>query len=83
MIDRCVSHRKDLVGDCIWCGKKLCELCIARKEGRKLYCQLCSAQLGPPRRSIPKVQTNQTVVTQTTTKKPYRDNDGFINFTGR
>ena len=81
-MDRCYAHRKDLIGDCIWCGKKLCVLCIARKEGRKLYCELCSASLGPPRRSIPKVVTKESPVA-VAPKKPYRDTDGFIDFTGR
>jgi len=47
---RCDKHRKDHVGGCMWCGRRLCEFCIARKEGSKLYCDKCAVQLGGIRR---------------------------------
>jgi hypothetical protein len=34
----------------MWCGKKLCELCIARQEGRKFYCENCAVHLSPYKR---------------------------------
>ncbi|MEM3154718.1 MAG: hypothetical protein QW165_04100 [Candidatus Woesearchaeota archaeon] len=34
----------------MWCGRRLCEFCIAKREGIKLYCDKCSVQLGGIRR---------------------------------
>jgi len=34
----------------MWCGRRLCELCIAKKDGGKLYCEKCAVQLGGVRR---------------------------------
>ncbi|MBW3019254.1 hypothetical protein KY329_03655 [Candidatus Woesearchaeota archaeon] len=42
---RCNQHKKDLLYQCSWCGKKICELCIGRKEGNKVYCQHCHDKL--------------------------------------
>ena len=47
---KCNQHRKDTIGDCMWCGRKLCELCIAKKEGIKLYCDKCIVHLSRVRR---------------------------------
>jgi hypothetical protein len=38
---KCDKHRKDHVGGCMWCGKRLCEFCVAKREGVKLYCDKC------------------------------------------
>lgn len=50
---RCLTHRKDTMGDCIWCGRHLCEQCVARREGRKFYCERCAVQLPPQRDKMP------------------------------
>ncbi len=42
---RCTQHKKDFLGDCMWCGKRLCEFCIVKKEGRKFYCENCVVHL--------------------------------------
>ncbi len=47
---RCTTHRKDFHGGCMWCGKKLCVLCIAKQEGRKFYCEHCAVSLVPYKR---------------------------------
>ncbi|GEM_PF-2015498 len=53
---KCDKHRKDHIGGCMWCGKKLCELCVAKREGVKLYCDKCVNLLGNIRReSLPQV----------------------------
>jgi len=44
---RCQTHRKEHQGPCNWCGAKLCELCIAKQEGRKYYCEKCAINLLP------------------------------------
>lgn len=81
-MERCIKHRKDHIGGCMWCGKQLCELCIARKEGQKLYCEVCAQQLGPPRRTIPKVETKQMEApVQERRKTPRLDKDGYFDFT--
>ncbi|RJQ20748.1 hypothetical protein C4580_03545 [Candidatus Woesearchaeota archaeon] len=49
-MDRCDKHRKDLIATCNWCGKKACEFCIARQEGKKAYCEKCIPLLGNIRR---------------------------------
>jgi hypothetical protein len=55
---RCDKHRKEHIGGCMWCGKRLCELCIARREGSKLYCDKCAVQLGGIRREhLPPIST--------------------------
>ena len=79
-MERCLTHRKDHIGGCMWCGKRLCELCIARKEGNKLYCEICAQQLGPPCRSIPKVETKMEAPVPERRKAPRIDKDGYFDF---
>lgn len=47
---KCDRHRKEQVGGCMWCGKRLCELCIVKREGVKIYCEKCVVSLGGVRR---------------------------------
>jgi hypothetical protein len=47
---KCDKHKKDHVGGCMWCGKRVCEFCIAKREGSKLYCEKCAINLGGIRR---------------------------------
>ncbi|MBW2978621.1 hypothetical protein KY304_00750, partial [Candidatus Woesearchaeota archaeon] len=42
---RCTKHKKEVIGHCTWCGKPVCPLCVAKKEGKKLYCEKCAIQL--------------------------------------
>jgi hypothetical protein len=58
--DRCIKHRKEIIGVCNWCGARLCQLCVADKNGNKLYCEKCVGQLSivkrvkiPPAASAP------------------------------
>ena len=44
---RCTEHRREFQGPCNWCGKKLCEMCVAKQEGRKFYCEHCAVSLVP------------------------------------
>ena len=53
---KCDKHRKDHVGGCMWCGRRLCEYCIAKRDGVKFYCDKCSINLGGIRReSLPQI----------------------------
>ena len=53
---KCDKHRKEHAGACMWCGKKLCNDCVAKQEGSKLYCTKCTAFLGTMQRSqIPRL----------------------------
>jgi hypothetical protein len=62
---RCTTHRKDFQGDCMWCGKKLCAYCIAKQEGRKLYCEHCAVMLVPYKREpLPATKTAPKPVAQ-------------------
>jgi hypothetical protein len=57
---KCDKHRKDHVGGCMWCGKRLCQFCIAKREGSKLYCDKCAINLGGVRREhLPRVNTQE------------------------
>lgn len=47
---RCDKHKKDQNCGCMWCGKRLCEFCIAKRDGGKFYCEKCAVQLGGVRR---------------------------------
>lgn len=61
---RCTKHRKDFMGPCNWCGTKLCELCIAKQEGRKFYCEHCAVSLVPYKRErLPTVRATPRPVT--------------------
>lgn len=42
---RCPKHKKETVGLCFWCGQQLCPLCIAKEDGRKIYCEKCVKEL--------------------------------------
>ena len=48
---RCLKHRRTTVGACNWCGKQLCQHCVSKKDGKKLYCEKCSIQLSGVRRA--------------------------------
>lgn len=47
---KCDRHKKDHIGGCMWCGKRLCEFCIAKRDGHKFYCDKCAGVLGGVRR---------------------------------
>ena len=89
--EKCIKHGKELIGGCMWCGKHLCEFCIARKEGLKLYCENCAQSLGPPRRTIPKVEPKPLPPPSLPAQKveqpierrhfPRMDKDGYFDFT--
>jgi len=61
---KCLEHTRESVGPCMWCGKKLCDKCIAHQEGRKLYCEKCAQQLNP----ISKIKISETKTQQTLKK---------------
>ncbi len=59
---KCDKHKKDHVGGCMWCGKRVCEYCIAKREGNKLYCEKCAINLGGVRREhLPQISTQPKV----------------------
>ncbi|HSU72497.1 MAG TPA: hypothetical protein VLJ21_01460 [Candidatus Binatia bacterium] len=84
-MEKCHKHNKELVGGCMWCGKRMCDYCIARKEGLKIYCEICAQNLGPPRRTIPKVEPKQAPVVEERRVEPIKrrkpDKDGYFDFT--
>jgi hypothetical protein len=41
----CWEHNKEFVGNCTWCGKQLCTICIAKEDGKKIYCRKCLGSL--------------------------------------
>ncbi len=47
MPDKCAQHNKMAVGNCNWCGRALCQNCIAKYEGKKIYCSKCMSELSP------------------------------------
>ncbi len=49
-LNTCDKHKKDFLGACNWCGKKSCEFCIQRTEGKKIYCEKCVPLIGSIRR---------------------------------
>ncbi len=44
---KCEKHKKDHVGGCQWCGKRICQYCVARADGKKLFCEKCTGILSP------------------------------------
>ena len=55
-MNKCDRHKKEHVGSCMWCGKKVCEFCVAKQEGTKKYCEKCAIQLGGVRREpLPRI----------------------------
>jgi len=42
---KCFRHRKDVTSKCLWCGGALCVDCIAKKDGKKSYCEKCAVAL--------------------------------------
>ena len=82
---RCTKHKKEGAGHCNWCGKLVCPLCIAKKEGRKLYCEKCAIRLaGVKRIKLPKSKPIQREAKLTekqmepTKKKLVLDEDGYL-----
>jgi len=80
MVDRCQEHRREHVGSCMWCGKKLCGFCIIKEEGRKYYCEKCATTLIPvQRRTMPK----EPAITPAQKPAGYSiGKDGYLNFEG-
>lgn len=37
----CKDHRRLVVGGCMLCGKELCDRCVMRQEGVKVWCSSC------------------------------------------
>lgn len=81
---RCLTHKKELIGNCTWCGKQLCLLCIAKKEGKKIYCERCATQLaGLQRVKLPRQTTETQQETaekqmEPTKKRSVLSKDGYI-----
>ncbi len=46
MADKCQTHRKDIIGNCMWCGKGSCKMCVVKQQGNKVYCEKCVKLLG-------------------------------------
>jgi hypothetical protein len=42
---KCNYHKKELEHQCSWCGNRICELCIGKKDGSKIYCLKCQDKL--------------------------------------
>ncbi|MDD5178420.1 MAG: hypothetical protein PHT54_04045 [Candidatus Nanoarchaeia archaeon] len=41
---RCVIHNRETVKNCMWCGDKICTMCIKESNG-KPYCNNCRQKL--------------------------------------
>ncbi len=77
---RCDKHRKDHVGGCMWCGRKLCEFCIAKRDGKKFYCDKCCGTLGGIRRErLPQVAQRQPL---SPTGKRFKLKNGYLVMDG-
>jgi hypothetical protein len=51
----------------MWCGKKLCEHCIAKQEGKKYYCENCAVRLVQYKREpLPKPAPREAITAQIT-----------------
>lgn len=51
---RCRAHEKAFIGLCTWCGSQLCNKCVVRQDGVKLYCSACAQKIEKvPRRVLP------------------------------
>lgn len=83
---RCIKHKKAVISNCTWCGKHVCALCVAKKEGKKVYCEKCAIQLaGVKRVKLPKVEKNpptqETPVQKQMESSKQRlisDDDGYL-----
>jgi len=81
---RCTKHKKQIIGNCNWCGKPICPLCVAKKDGRKLYCEKCAKQLaGVKRIKLPKPkpiprQEKPVEKQMDSKKKLVLDEDGYL-----
>jgi hypothetical protein len=73
------------MGNCNWCGKHVCVMCIAKKEGRKVYCEKCAIQLSgvkriklPKPEPIPREKKTTEKQMEPTKKKSVLDDDGYL-----
>ena len=75
---RCPTHKKETIGNCQWCGKQICPFCVARKDGKKLYCESCATKLAglkPVKIPKPSISRSQD---KTEVKKEEGDKRRFI-----
>jgi len=76
---RCTQHRKEFQGACNWCGSKLCELCVAKQEGKKVYCETCAVRLVPfVREKLPAPRQMTRPMTATTAPAPQAAESGAV-----
>lgn len=74
---KCNYHGKELEHTCVWCGSKICELCIGKKEGNKVFCSRCVESIGDFKKArIPKTE-KKAEYEEHETKKP-RMEDGYL-----
>ena len=63
----------------MWCGKKLCEFCVAKRERAKVYCEKCAVSLGGVRRDpLPRVG----VMPLPHTGRKFRFEEGYLVIEG-
>ncbi|RMD57499.1 hypothetical protein D6825_03855 [Candidatus Woesearchaeota archaeon] len=75
---KCSSHRKEHIGACNWCGVKMCQECISKKEGRKYYCFKCHSTLGRySRERMPRRTTSAPI-----SGRRYQLQDGYLVLEG-
>ncbi len=78
---RCDKHKKDQIGGCMWCGRRLCQFCIAKKDGGKLYCEKCAVSLGGVRREhLPTLVSAEP--TAPAVGRRYVLKNGYLEFEG-
>ena len=77
---KCDKHRMIHVGGCMWCGRRLCESCVARRERSKIYCDKCRSRLGVVRREhLPKIGKQPLPVAG----KRFIFRNGYLELRGR
>lgn len=72
---KCLRHSKEAEYQCQWCGKKICELCIGKTDGKKVYCHDCYNKIGHIRRDKLPQQAKKEEPKE---KKLPRTEDGYL-----
>ena len=76
----CSDHRKLVEGPCLLCGVPLCQKCITKQEGRKLFCRFCSEKTDAMPKRVRPLPAKENKAEEKVTKILQTSKSGYFDF---